>query len=168
MILNFILLAIGFVFLIFGADYLVRGASSLARKMGVSALAIGLTIVAFGTSAPELVVNIVSVIKHTPDLAIGNILGSNIANILLIMGAAALFTPIILQRGSIWKEIPFSLLAAVLILILGSDLVLNQGAPSMLSRADGITLLFFFIIFLYYIFSIRKQEIPKEEKLLDR
>lgn len=117
-IITFIL---GFFLLIKGADFLVKGASSLARCYNVSDLVIGLTIVAFGTSTPELFVNAIASSKGTTDIAIGNVLGSNIANILLILGVSSIIYPLSVSKGTVWKEIPFSLLAVVLLGILAND-----------------------------------------------
>ena len=107
--LPYLLLIAGFVLLIKGADFLVNGASSLARRFNVSDLVIGLTIVAFGTSTPELFVNIFASFKGNTDIAIGNVLGSNIANIFLILGVSAVIYPLTVTKGTVWKEIPFSL-----------------------------------------------------------
>lgn len=126
------------------------GSSSLAKRVGVSDLIIGLTVVSFGTSAPELVVNLMSAFQGNPDIAIGNILGSNLANILLILGASALVAPLVVKRSTIWKEIPFSLVAIVLVGLFVQDFVL--------SRIEGFILLGFFFVFLYYIFSQSKKE----------
>ncbi|NQT33192.1 MAG: sodium:calcium antiporter, partial [Candidatus Omnitrophica bacterium] len=119
--LIYLLLIIGFILLVKGADFLVEGASSIARKVKVSDLVIGLTIVAFGTSAPELFVNIVSSIKGNAGIAVGNILGSNIANILLVLGICAIIAPLKVGKGTVWKEIPFCLLAALLLGVLAND-----------------------------------------------
>jgi cation:H+ antiporter len=148
--LPYILLIIGFVFLIKGADFLVKGASSMARRFNISDLAIGLTVVAFGTSAPELFVNIVAGVKGTTDIAIGNILGSNIANVFLILGISAVIYPLAVSKGTVWKEIPFSLLAAVVLAFLANDRIIDKQSHSVLLRSDGLILLSFFVIFLYY------------------
>jgi len=158
MVISFILLIIGFFLLIKGADYLVEGSSSLASKLKVSELLIGLTIVAFGTSTPELIVNIISSSQGNTDIAFGNVIGSNIVNILLILGIAGLIYPLRTEKNTVWKEIPFSLMAAVALLILCNDMILN-GEPSILSRGDGLILLLFFIIFLTYSFGLSKVEI---------
>jgi len=150
MILAIILLIVGLVILIFGADTLVKGASSISRKAGIPPIVIGLTIVAFGTSAPELIVNILSALKGSTDIAIGNIIGSNIANILLIGGIAALIVDLKVQKSTTWKEIPFALLAVVMVLIMGADKFLDGGNKNLLTRTDGLALIGFFIIFLYY------------------
>jgi len=154
MFTNLLILFAGFILLIKGADFLVQGSASIARRFKVKTFVIGLTVVAFGTSAPELVVNLLSAGSGSADLAIGNIFGSNIANILLILGVTAIITSFKLGKGTIWKEIPFSLLAAILLVVLGSDVFLDGAAFDFLGRIDGIVLLFFFAIFLYYTFSI--------------
>lgn len=158
MILTYILLVLGFILLIKGADYLVGGSSSLAKKLGISDLVIGLTIVAFGTSAPELIVNIMASINGNTDIAIGNILGSNIANILLILGISAVIYPLAVKRGTVWKEIPLSLLAVLAVAVMANDALIDGLGFSALTRTDGLILLAFFCIFLYYIFGISKAE----------
>src|SRR3989338_4865274 len=115
--LVYFLFAGGIVLLVKGADFLVDGASSLAKRLRVSTLVIGLTIVAFGTSMPELIVNILAAVKGTGDVAFGNIIGSNLANILLILGVSALVADLKVHRSTTWKEIPFSLLAAFVLLV---------------------------------------------------
>jgi cation:H+ antiporter len=152
--LTYLLFAIGFVFLIKGADFLVDGASSVARSLNISDLVIGLTVVAFGTSTPELFVNIFASFKGNPDIAIGNVLGSNIANILLILGVSSVIYPLAVTRGTIWKEIPFSLLAAVVLFFMANDRILDNAGTSELTRIDGLVFLCFFTIFIYYTFSI--------------
>jgi len=152
------LMAVGFVFVIKGADLFVSGASSLARRLHVSDLAIGLTVVAFGTSLPELAVNVTASIRGDTGITIGNILGSNIANILLILGVAGVIFPLAVTKGTIWKEIPLSLLAALLGGILANDLAIDGAGPSCLTRIDGLVLLCFFAIFLYYTAGIARAE----------
>ncbi len=155
-IVTYLFLALGFVLLIKGADFLVDGASSIAKRFGISALVIGLTIVAFGTSAPELVVNIFASLQGNTDIAIGNILGSNIANILLILGVSATIFPLAVKKGTTWKEIPLSLLAIIVLALLVNDQFIDGSLPSGLTRIDGFVLLSFFIVFLYYTFGISK------------
>lgn len=150
------LFLVGLVILIYGADSLVRGASSIAKAYGLSALFIGLTIVSFGTSMPELVVNVVASFRGSNDLAIGNILGSNISNILLILGISATIYPLSVKKGTITKEIPFSFLAVAVLFILVNDALFEGTAVSVLSRSDGLILLALFGIFLYYTFGISK------------
>jgi len=160
--MTYFLLIIGFIILIKGADLLVEGASSIAQKLNVSDLVIGLTVVAFGTSAPEMFVNVFASIEGNSNIAIGNILGSNIANIFLILGVSAMIYPLAVKSNTVWKEIPFSLLAAVILGILANDYLIDNKASSELTRSDGLVLLGFFIIFMYYIFSIVKKT---EQKL---
>jgi cation:H+ antiporter len=168
MFLDFIWMLFGFVLVIKGADFLVDGSTSLARKLSVSDLVIGLTIVAFGTSLPELSVNIFASVKGSTDIAIGNILGSNIANILLILGISGIIYPLVVTKGTVWKEIPLSLLAAILVGILVNDRLIDNAEDSMLTRIDGLVLLSFFVIFLYYSFGIARHfevsEVPLSQK----
>jgi cation:H+ antiporter len=161
--IEILLLIIGFAILIKGADWLIDGAVSLARAIRVSDLVIGLTIVAFGTSAPELFVNIFSAIGGNHDLAIGNILGSNISNILLILGLTALIFPITVNKSLIKKEIPYSIFAAILVLFITADRFIFNKTFNSISRFDGIMLLGFFGIFLFYLFltSKYKKEVTK-------
>ena len=155
--LAYALLVIGFALLIKGANFLVEGASSIGRKLGISDLVIGLTVVAFGTSSPELFVNIVASIKGNTDIAIANVLGSNIANVFLILGISAIIFPLAVSKGTVWKEIPLSLLAALLLGALANDQLIDGAAASALTRIDGLVFLSFFIIFIYYSASIAKR-----------
>ena len=165
-ILPYLLLIAGFVLLIKGADLLVSGASSLGRRLGISDLVIGLTVVAFGTSSPELFVNLMASARGNTDIAVGNVLGSNIANIFLILGVSSLVYPLTVGKGTVWKEIPLSLLAACLLGVLANDQWIDRAGASALTRIDGIVLLAFFIVFLYYSASIAgkiegmQEEIP--------
>jgi cation:H+ antiporter len=156
-VITYALLIAGFAALIKGADWLVDGASSLAKRLGVSTLVIGLTIVAFGTSMPELMVNLLSSVEGKTDLAIGNVVGSNIANILLILGVSAVIRPLAVQSGTVWREIPFALLAVLVMAALGLDQIVNGTGDSALTRGDGLVLIAFFVIFLYYVFGIAKE-----------
>ena len=153
-VLTYLLFIAGFVLLIKGAYVLVDGASAMARRLHVSDLVIGLTVVAFGTSTPELFVNVIASAKGNAGLAIGNILGSNIANILLILGVASVIYPLKVTKGTVWKEIPFSLLAALVLGIMVNDQLIDQKKCSALSRIDGLIFLSFFSIFIYYSYSI--------------
>ena len=162
-LLPYVLLIAGFFLLIKGADFLVNGASSIARRFNVPDLVIGLTIVAFGTSTPELFVNIFASFKGNTDIAIGNILGSNIANIFLILGVSAVIYPLTVTKGTVWKEIPFSLLAILVLGVLANDRLIDKVDASALMRTDGLVFLFFFIIFLYYSVSIAKSIEGMEE-----
>lgn len=156
MIITYVLFIIGFVLLIKGADLLVEGAAAVAKRFNVSSIVIGLTIVAFGTSAPELIVNLFAAAQGNTEIALGNILGSNISNIFLILGISAVVCPLATKRNTVWKEIPLSLLAAILVGVLVNDIRIDFGAFSGLTRIDGIVLISFFIIFLYYTFGISK------------
>lgn len=156
MVITAALFIAGFALLIKGADLLVDGAASVAKKFNISNLAIGLTVVAFGTSAPEFAVNIFSSLSGKTDIAIGNIIGSNIANIFLILGAAAIVYPLTVQKSTTWKEIPMSLLAAAMVGLMANDIAIDKGASNVITRIDGLVLLSFFIIFLYYIYGIAK------------
>ncbi|OGD24459.1 sodium:proton exchanger [Candidatus Azambacteria bacterium RBG_16_47_10] len=156
MIITILLFILGFALLIKGADLLVDGAVSVAKKFNISNLVIGLTVVAFGTSAPEFAVSVFSSVSGNTDIAIGNIIGSNVANILLILGAAALVYPLSVKGGTVWKEIPMALLAAVLVGFMANDVLINGEAKNAITRIDGLILLSFFIIFLYYIYGIAK------------
>ncbi len=153
---SIILLILGMAILIKSADWLVDGASSIAKKMGIKPIVIGLTIVAFGTSAPELVVNIMASVKGSADIAIGNIIGSNIANILLILGIAAIIYPLAVKRDTVWKEIPLAFLAMWVVALLANDVLIERAGWSGLTRIDGFILIAFFLIFLYYTFEISK------------
>lgn len=154
--LTYILFLTGFALLIKAAELLVDGASSIAKRLHISPIVIGLTIVAFGTSAPELIVNIFASASGNTEIAIGNILGSNIANILLILGVSAMIFPLATKKNTVWKEIPLSLLAAMILGVMANDMLIDGGSFSGLTRTDGIVLLGFFIIFLYYTFGIAR------------
>jgi cation:H+ antiporter len=143
---------LGLALLIKGADWLVKGASALARRFQVSDLAIGLTIVAFGTSFPELVVNGYSSFQGYPDLVFGNVIGSNIFNLFAILGIVGLIRPLVVQSSTVWKEIPISLLAVILVFLLANPILSSTGSP-LLSLTDGLILLAFFGGFLYYVYK---------------
>ena len=152
--LTYVLLIVGFVLLIKGAGLLVDGASSIARTLKVSDLVIGLTIVAFGTSTPELVVNIFAGIRANADIAIGNVVGSNIFNILIILGLSSLIFPLVVTHGTVWFEIPMTLAAAVGLGLLANDHLLTHSSFQGLSRIDALILLACFAFFLYYVLHI--------------
>ena len=156
--LTYILFALGFVLLIKGADWLVNGASAIAKKYRVSDIVIGLTIVSMGTSMPELVVNILASLSGSAELAVGNVFGSNIANILLILGVAAIIYPLPLQRSTVVSEIPFSLMAALMVGFLANAALFDKYQGLIISRTDGGILLFFFVLFMLYIFKIARED----------
>jgi cation:H+ antiporter len=159
-----LILIAGFALLIKGASMLVEGASSIARAARISDLAIALTVVAFGTSLPELFVNITASSAGNSAIAISNITGSNIANILLILGISAVIFPLEVTKGTVWKEIPFSLLAGVVLFVFANKVLTDKETISTLSRSEGVVLLLFFIIFLYYTAGIAKQSTGLGEK----
>ncbi|WP_276497885.1 calcium/sodium antiporter [Pontibacter litorisediminis] len=166
--LDLLLLLVGFVALIFGASKLVDGASSLASRLGVPNIVIGLTIVAFGTSAPELVVNLFASINNNTEMVLGNVLGSNIFNVLGILGISALIYPLSVKNNTTWLEVPLSFLAAVAVLVTASDAFLDGSATSAISRTDGLILLLFFSIFLVYNITLavggaNQEETPAEQ-----
>ena len=165
MILEIVLLIVGFIVLIKGADFFVDGASSIADNFKVPKIFIGLTIVAFGTSAPELAVSIKSILSNNHDIVLGNVIGSNILNILLILGVSSLFKSLIVKNNTIKKEIPIMLLITCLLGVLLSDNLFNCNHVNAFTRSDGIVLLFFFLIFIYYLVAItvNKDKALKEE-----
>lgn len=159
--LNFLLVILGFVLLIKGADFLVDGASSLAKRFNVSDIAIGLTVVAMGTSAPELVVNIISGSQEAGvtgnELVFGNIIGSNIFNIFLILGISSVIYPLTVEKNALWKEVPYSFLVTVILFVLLNDSLLFNAETNNLNRVDGVILLILFLLFIAYIFiNIKK------------
>lgn len=158
MILSITLLIFGFALLIKGADYFVLGSSAFARKFKVSELTIGLTIVALGTSAPELIVNVVSSLKGLNDVTFGNIIGSNLFNLLFILGITAIIFPVKISHSTIFKEIPYSIIAAVVLLILANDHLFTDKRPNEVGFVDALILIFFFSLFLVYIFKNMKND----------
>jgi cation:H+ antiporter len=162
MLVSLLMLIAGLAILVAGANYLVDGASSLAKKFNISNLIIGLTVVAMGTSAPELTVSVYSAFQGESDIALGNIIGSNIINILAILGITATIYPLSVQSSTVWKEIPFSLLAAILVAVFANDVLLDSQAESDLSRTEGIALLGFMVIFLYYTFDVARKSPPDD------
>ena len=153
MLLAGLLIIVGFVLLIKGADFLVNGASSLAKRYNVSDIAIGLTVVAMGTSAPELVVNIISGSGGHNDVVFGNIIGSNIFNMFLILGVSAVIYPLTVQKNALWKEVPYSLIATVVLFIMVNGVLLFGSEINELTALDGGILLVMFCAFLFYVFK---------------
>ncbi len=161
--INYILLIFGFFLLITGADFLVKGASSIAKKLRVSDLIIGLTVVSVGTSAPELAVNVVASLDNSAGMAIGNVIGSNIFNFMVIIGFTALIRPIGLRTSLVKIEIPFAILASLALILVAGDRFLDNS-PGVITRSDGLILLLFFGVFMYYIYlSAKKGEIPDDQ-----
>lgn len=163
MLLTFSLLIAGFVVLIKGADFLVSGASSIAKSYGVSNLAIGLTVVACGTSAPELLVSLLSAISGRNDASFGNVIGSNNFNLLLILGLSGVIAPLVVQRNTVKYEIPLSLFAALVLFVLVNDSLITSSAENTLSRLDSLLLLTLFGIFLFYIYRTMRDGADMDE-----
>jgi cation:H+ antiporter len=168
--LNLLLFIFGFLLLIKGADIFVDGSVSIARKLGMSTFVIGLTVVAFGTSAPELIISVLASFNNSSEIALGNIIGTNITNTLLILGATAMMSPLVVKKNTINKEIPFSLLAVFAVAFMVNDVFFDGYAQNYLTRIDGLVLLLFFCIFIYYTFGMAikdqgifdKDDVPKE------
>lgn len=164
MLMDVLILTTGFILLIAGANYLVDSASALAAKYGISAMVIGLTIVAFGTSAPELVVNVYASIEKSSGMVLGNVLGSNIFNLLFILGVISLMKPLTVKKNTTWSEIPLNLLAAISVFVIANDIFLSGDDISLINRSEGILLLLFFCIFLAYNVSISMQDEEEAEQ----
>lgn len=156
MLSDIVFLIIGLVLILWGANAVTDGASAIAKKWGVSDLVIGLTVVAFGTSAPELSITIISAINGNAELAVGNVVGSNIFNILVIIGITSLVMPMKIERGIMTNEIPLVILSALVLLVMGNGPLLDGSGVSEVSRVDGLILLLFFSIFMRYTFAQAK------------
>lgn len=163
MFINILLLVVGFVLLIKGADFFVDGASSTAQNFKVSKMLIGLTIIAFGTSAPEFAVSMQSLAKGSTDMLLGNVIGSNILNILLILGVAAIIHPIKIKDNTVKKELPLCLLISTLLVVLFLDIRLANGLVNQITRSDAIVIILFFTIFLYYLISLARQKKKEDD-----
>ncbi len=166
MILSIVLLIAGFILLIKGADVFVDGASSTASNFKISKMLIGLTIVAFGTSAPEFAVSMSALASGSTDMVLGNVMGSCILNILLILGIAALIRPIKIKSNTVKKELPLCMLISTLLAVLFLDISLGNGEVNQITRADAIVILLFFTVFLYYLITLakHKRETTETEK----
>ncbi len=164
MVLSFGLLIVGFVVLILGADWLVSGASGLAKRLNVPDLVIGLTVVAFGTSAPELMVNLMAAFNNESEIALTNILGSNTINTFIILGISALIYPIKSQQSSRRYEIPLSLFAGLIVLVMGTECFGLCGGDAVISRLDGVVLLLVFGLFMYYTMKMAKNNTESREE----
>ncbi len=158
---SIIFLSFGFLLLVKGADWLVAGASALAKRYSISDLAIGLTIVAFGTSAPELVVNVTAAFQSHHDVVFSNVIGSNIFNLLAILGIAGIITPLVVQSSTVWKEIPVSLVALIVLFVVSNDFFSSN--PPIVSRLEGLFLLLLFLLFLFYVFKQLKRNHTKDQ-----
>lgn len=163
--MNYILLLIGFVLLVKGADYFVDGSSNIAKKLRIPSLIIGLTIVAFGTSAPEAAVSITASINGQNGMAIGNVIGSNIFNLLMVIGASGIIKPLLVEKSILSREFPFTLLISIILIILSSDILFFNSSINTINRIDGIILLILFIVFLYYLINSAMKN--RKESLCD-
>lgn len=162
--MNILLLIGGLILILLGANGLTDGAASVAKRFRIPPIVIGLTIVAFGTSAPELTVSVSSALKGSADIAIGNVVGSNIFNTLIIVGCTALFAPIIITRNTLRKEIPLCILSSIVLLICANDVFLDKASENILNRVDGLLLLCFFVIFMGYTFAIASKPATMEQQ----
>ncbi|MCR1847706.1 calcium/sodium antiporter [Paraclostridium sordellii] len=160
----YLFLLLGFLFLVKGADYFVDGSSSIAKYFKVPPLIIGLTIVAFGTSAPEAAVSITASIQGQNGIALGNVIGSNIFNLLCVVGMSAFISTLPVKKSILLKEFPFLLLSSIVLFILCNDFVFQKSSISILSSGDGLILLLFFIIFIYYLLGVALKS-RKETKI---
>tara|TARA_R110000782_G_scaffold87419_3_gene169378 strand:- start:1855 stop:2808 length:954 start_codon:yes stop_codon:yes gene_type:complete len=157
----------GLVVLVKGADLLVQGAASIAIRLGISSLVIGLTVVSFGTSMPEMLVTMVSGLRNNADLAIASVIGSNIANVLLVLGVAAIIRPLPVRDSTVVSEIPFSLTAAILVGFLANAALFSSNRELSISRLDGAILLFFFLLFILYLYKMKSEGHHSEQQSFD-
>lgn len=164
MIINILVLIIGFIILIKGADLFVDSASSLAGNFKLSKTVIALTIVAFGTSAPELGVSVKAILNGSGDIVLGNVIGSNILNIVLILGVSSVFHSLSVKNNTIKKEIPFLLLITILLSVLINDSFFDNGHVNAFSKADGFIVLIFFIVFVYYLISMIRNKVDDDSE----
>ncbi|WP_170074514.1 calcium/sodium antiporter [Paraclostridium dentum] len=162
----YVFLLFGFLLLVKGADYFVDGSSSIARSLRIPSLLIGLTIVAFGTSAPEAAVSVTASIEGQNGIALGNIIGSNIFNLLCVVGMSAFIKPLSVKKSILLKEFPFLILSSVLLLILCNDFVFQNSQNSILSLSDGLVFLMFFGIFIYYLVEVSINSRNKNRSLI--
>ena len=167
MLISIFLLIIGFVVLIKGADIFVDGASGIATNFKVSKMLIGLTIVSFGTSAPEFAVSVKSIISHNGDIVLGNVIGSNILNILLILGVSALIHSLNVKNATVKKELPITLLITTLFAVLLSDSLFDKNVVNAFTRSDGIVLVLFFLVFIYYLIKMSRNKVEEDNEIKD-
>lgn len=162
MIISIILLIVGFIILIKGADIFVDGASSVAKNFNLSKMLIGLTIVAFGTSAPEFAVSIKSLLSGNGDMVLGNVIGSNILNILLILGSSSMIHFLTVKNNTVKKELPITILITTLLIVLMSDSLFDRNVINSFTRADGVIVLLFFLVFIYYLISMMRNKVDED------
>ena len=164
---NILILIVGFVILIKGADLFVDGASGIALNFKVSKMLIGLTIVAFGTSAPEFAVSVKSLLSGSGDIVLGNVIGSNILNILLILGVSSLFHFLNVKNNTVKKELPIMILLSTLFSVLLFDHIFDGGTDAF-TRGDGIVLVLFFMVFLYYLIAMMRKKVDVNQEVEDK
>lgn len=164
MFLQIIILIIGFIVLIKGADLFVDAASSLAANFKVSKMLIALTIVAFGTSAPELAVSIKSMLNGSGDIVLGNVIGSNILNILLILGISGCIHNLVVKNATVKKELPITILLSTILFVVMNDMLLSNSSVNILTRSDGIIIILFFLVFVYYLISTMRNKTDSTEE----
>ncbi len=168
MIVNVVFLVFGLILLLKSAGYLVDGAASLAKKWGMSGLLIGLTVISFGTSLPEVLVNVLASLRGSADIGMGNIVGSNISNTLLVLGITIVIAGALrIDKSILYKQIPFSILSVIVLFVLANGTLINGGTETGLFRSGGIVLLCFFSIFLYFTFTESK-EVEEETEVKER
>ena len=153
----YVLLIVGFALLMVGANYFVKGASNISALLRVPPILVGLTIVSFGTSSPEATVSIIAALNGNDDVSLGNVVGSNMFNTLFVLGVTAFIAPLVVNSQTIRKEIPFSFLASITLIVLMADTFLQGFTQNALTRSDGIVLLLIFAVFLYYIFELARK-----------
>ena len=163
MIIDILLFIVSLIAIIKGADFMTDGSAAVAHRYGISTMVIGMTIVAVGSSAPELVVSALASVKGNTDMAIGNVVGSNIFNILAIIGVTALLSPITTSRNNVRNDVPFVVLSSIVIAITALDSIFSSGSENIISRSEGMLLLCMFAIFLSYTFAMAKDNNGKEE-----
>lgn len=160
-VLQLLLLVVGFAMLVKGADWFVDGTSGIARKLGIPQLVVGLTIVAMGTSAPETAVSVTAALKENADIAVGNVLGSNILNILIILGITAVITSVAIQKSTLVVEMPYMILITIVLIVMG----MNDGK---VSRVEGVILWILFMIYLVYLFILAKKGKAEEDTEVEK
>lgn len=162
--MTYVLLIVGFALLMVGANYFVKGASNISGLLRVPPILVGLTIVSFGTSSPEATVSIIAALNGNDDVSLGNVLGSNLFNTLFVLGVTAFIAPLVVKSQTLRKEIPFSFLASITLIVLMADVYLQDFTVNGLTRSDGIILLLIFAVFLYYIFELARKSRNESEE----
>ncbi len=164
-LINLLKLTIGIVFLVKGADIFISGALGIAKRMGIPDFVIGLTLIAFGTSLPELMVNIKASLEGATEMTLGNVVGSNIANILLILGIAGIIRPLSIHKTFVKKEIPLNFLSILVLFAMIGDKFLDATAKALVSRSEGLVLITTFIGYLYFLAAFMEKEETNDEEL---